>query len=125
MYDLNHLTYSTLVLIADNYLRRLGNLVIADFLVAKSDSISLAQRWGGKSSQKRLVEDERYINLVNDKYRFIKSKVAEDNFILADVTSLVNSNFIRNKYGDPRNGSIVSHTDDEIISSVLDFYNLL
>jgi len=125
MYDVNHLTYSTLVLIADNYLRKMGNTIIADYLVAKSDSISLAQRWGGKLSLKRLFEDERYIKLVNEKYKFIKSRLAEDNFVLSDITSLVNSNFIRNKYGDPRNGSIVSHTDDEIISSVLDYYTLI
>jgi len=125
MYDVNHLTYSTLILIADNYLRKNGNHIIADFLVAKADSISLAQRWGGKSSQKKLMEDERYINLVNDKYKFIKSALAEENFILSDVTALVNSNFIRNKYGDPRNGTIIEHNDEQIISSVLDYYQLL
>ena len=124
MFDNNRHNYARLLILADKYLRKINLPIIADYVSSKCIGYSFQQRWSGKISDRKLFEDPRYDALLNGKYRYVRAHFERDNHIRNDVIFLANNRFIYNKFGDTRNESQIKHTDEEIISSVLDYFTI-
>lgn len=122
MYDNNRHNYTRLLILCDKYLRSLGLDIMADYVSAKDIGYSCQQRWGGKVSDRRLFDDPKYNKLINEKYKFIKAHIERKNFIREDMVTIANTKFVYNRPNDSRNGTYITHSDEEIIDCVLDYY---
>lgn len=122
MYDNNRHNYSRILILGDKHLQNLGLSIIADYVTAKCVGYSFQQRWGGKISDRKLFDDPRYNELLNGKYRHVRSQFEKKNFIRDDIVFLANNRFVYNRFNDSRIETPIKHTDEEIISAVLDYY---
>lgn len=125
MFDNNRHNYVRLLLLASKHLKNIGLEVISDYICGVNTVFSIHGRWSGKSGDRKLFEDPRYIEIINGKYRFSRAQFERRNFIRDDVVFLSNNMFKYNKYNDPRNGKVISKTDDEIIDAVLKYYQTI
>jgi len=122
MYDNNRHNYVRLLILTINYLRKQGFNILADYVASNCVGHSFTQRWGGKNSDRKFYEDPRYTEIVDGKYRFIRGFFEKKDFIRDDVIHLANDKFVYNNFGDPRNGNIIKHSDEELINEILEFY---
>lgn len=122
MFDNNRHNYVRLLILTSKYLKSIGLDIIADYVLSINVGFSFQHRWSGKVSDRKLVEDPRYIELINSKYKFAKSQFENKNFIRDDIVLLANNMFKYNSFNDQRNGGIIKYSDEELIDVVLSYY---
>lgn len=112
--------FTKLIIILFKLLKRKGLDELAYYVVAKKDSYMM-NRYQPRALNKKLLASESYQNLIETKYRAVKSlftdkfvdkKLSENPFIV-NLMIILNNNFIFNVYGDPRNGTLMDKKDKE------------
>jgi len=121
MFDNNRHNYVRLLILATKHLRKEGLDIIADYVNSHCAGYSFTSRWS-KVSDRKLFEDKRYDEIIDTKYKHTKAQFEHKNFIRDDIVLLSNNIFKYNAFNDERNGSIIKHTDEEIIDGVLNYY---
>ncbi len=109
--DNNHLDYSRLQLLACKYLRKGGHFLMADFVGGKIVANAMGNRWGGKSSDKKLYGDPKYEVIMNTKYKFVRSEIEANNVIRNMVVKLANSIYHYNSYYDTKTLTVAERKD--------------
>lgn len=122
MFDNNRHNYIRLLILTEKYLKNLGLNIIADYLCAINVGFSFQNRWSGKVSDRKLFEDPRYDKIIDSKYKFSKAQFEKRNFIRDDIVLLANNIYKYNSFNNLKNGTIINHTDEELIDAVLDYY---
>lgn len=122
MFDNNRHNYIRLLILTEKYLKKFGLNIIADYLCAINVGFSFQNRWSGKVSDRKLFEDPRYDKIIDSKYKFSKAQFEKRNFIRDDIVLLANNIYKYNSFNNLKNGTIINHTDEELIDAVLDYY---
>lgn len=122
MFDNNRHNYIRLLILTEKYLKNFGLNIIADYLCAINVGFSFQNRWSGKVSDRKLFEDPRYDKIIDSKYKFSKAQFEKRNFIRDDIVLLANNIYKYNSFNNLKNGTIINHTDEELIDAVLDYY---
>lgn len=125
-----------LVIILYKILKRKNLNELASILVAKIGSYRM-NRFNSKYLNKKLLENELYINLLNTKYKAFKNmflkkfvdKKINDNPFINNIITMVNNDFYYNEFNDPRNGKLILDKKDDkediLINQLLIMCNII
>lgn len=120
MYAMNKSRYIRLMMILNAYLRKIDINNLPHFICGKHLGHSYMRI--SKSLLNALSNDNRYISLMEDKYRYIRKFVEKNDFIKKLIVDIVNNMYEYNEYKNKNNGSKIKISEIEIMHDVLNYF---
>jgi hypothetical protein len=109
-----------LVLILKKSMENLGLNYLSDFLTSNRDSYSYKRI--SRYINNYIDENEKYKQIVNNKYQFIQRIFEKKNFIKNMIILIINNTYIYNSYGNPNNGTYIAKDELQIVDQVINFF---